>query len=101
MNGKLGSLQQRREQLLAKAALQRIALARDITPWRGPLALADQGLNALRYVKRHPVLAIGGMGLLTVFRATRSLRWLQRGYVVWRFVHGMRDRLAGVGKQRT
>lgn len=93
-------LANRREQLLAKAAMQRIALARDLAPWRVPLALADQGLSSLRYLRHHPSLLVGGIGLLTVVRARRPLKWLERGWLLWQVIHRLHVGLSGGGLKR-
>jgi len=69
MTGTMPRPSERRQRLIAQAAAQRTALARDIVPWRIPLALADQGLAALRYLKRHPVVwLIGGVVMFSVLR---------------------------------
>ncbi|MGZ8262289.1 MAG: YqjK family protein, partial [Methylotenera sp.] len=54
MNKKLTRLSERRQQLVAQAAAQRTVLAQNIGPLRSPLALADKGLAAVRYVKQRP-----------------------------------------------
>jgi len=84
-------LAERRQHLLAQVALQRIALAQGIEPWRMPLAVADQGLNALRYVRRHPVLLVGGLGLLAALWPGRTWTWLRRGWGAWWVMHRLRD----------
>lgn len=83
-------LAERRERLLAQAALQRVALAQDIEPWRTPLALADRGLDALRYIKRHPALLVGGFALIAVLRPGRAWTWLRRGWLTWQAIHRLR-----------
>ncbi len=64
MKQTLIQLAERREHLIARVAAQRVALADVIEPWRAPLALADQGLFALRFLKRHPVWIVGSVVLL-------------------------------------
>lgn len=84
------SLMIRRQRLLDQVAAQRATLAQSIEPWRVPLAVADQGLSALRYVKRHPVLLTGGIALLAVFRPRHGWLWLQRGLLAWQAVRKLR-----------
>jgi len=84
------SLVDRRKRLLAQAAAQRTALAQSIEPWRPTLAVVDQGLTALRYVKRHPLLLAGGIALIAVVRPGRSWSWLQRGMLAWQAVRKFR-----------
>lgn len=90
MKNNIPPLAERRERLLAQAAQQRATLAHDVEPWRIPLALADQGLNALRYIKRHPVLLIGGVAVLAMLRPDRGWRWLRRGWLTWQVVNRLR-----------
>jgi len=79
-----------RERLIARAALQRTALARGIDTWRAPLALADQGLAALRFIRAHPTWMIGGLILLARLRSGRGGKWLQHGWLTWQIVQALR-----------
>ena len=84
MNRKRNRLVERRERLVAQAAAQRLALARDMDRWRTPLALADQGVAAVRYIRLHPQWLIGPILLLAVVRPRRVGRWLGSSWVSWR-----------------
>ena len=90
MNDKLIRLAQRREHLIAQAAAQRMMVAQNIEPWRVPLALADQGLTALRFIKSHPAWIVSGGVLLTALRPGLAWKWLRRGWVTWQIVHKLR-----------
>ena len=92
MSKKLIRLAERREHLVAQAAAQRLALAQNIEPWRIPLARADQGLAALRYIKSHPVWIAGGVFLLAALRPGRAGKWLGRGWAAWQIIRKLRDR---------
>lgn len=92
MNKKLIRLAERRERLVAQAAAQRMVLAQNIEPWRMPLARADQGLAALRYIKHHPAWIVGGGVLLVALRPGRVWKWLRRGWVAWQMLHKLRGR---------
>ncbi|MDP2787302.1 MAG: YqjK family protein [Pseudomonadota bacterium] len=92
MNEKLARLAEQRERLVALAATQRTALAQNIELWRIPLARVDQGLAALRVIKRNPALIVGGVVLLVVLRPLRITKWVQRGWVAWQMVRGLRRR---------
>lgn len=83
MNKKLAILAEHRQQLVAQAAAQRAALVANVAPWHEPLALADKGLNVIRYVKNHPVLMIGAVVLFTVLRRYPGGKWLQRGWAIY------------------
>lgn len=90
MNQKLAQLAERRSQLVARAAAQRTALAHNLEPWRTRLALADRGIAALRYVRRHPALMVGAALLLAALRQRRVGKLLQRGWVVWQIGRRLR-----------
>ena len=92
MNEKLIRLAERRERLVAQAAVQRMTLAQNIEPWRVPLARVDQGLAALRYIKSHPAWIVGGGVLLAALRLGRGGKWLRRGWVAWQMMHKLRGR---------
>lgn len=92
MRHKLQRLAERRAQLVAQAAAQREALAQGIEPWRTPLALADQGLAAVRYLKRHPSWLIGAGVLLATMRPGIFGTWLRRGLLAWQVMHKLLGR---------
>jgi hypothetical protein len=90
MNKTLTRLAERRNQLVTQAAAQRAVLAHDLEPWRTRLALADQGIAVIRYVKRHPALLVGAALLIAALRPRHFGTWLQRGWVVWQFGRRLR-----------
>ncbi len=72
MSDKLHSLAERREYLVTEVAAQRLLLSQNFETWRAPLALADRGLAAVRYIKSHPIWVTGAsIGLFTVVRPSR------------------------------
>ncbi len=89
MNRKLTRLAERRERLVAQAAAQRAALARDLEPWRARLALVDRGIAALRYVRRHPALAVGAAFIIAVWLPKGTGKWAGRAWAAWQFWRGM------------
>ncbi len=94
MNKKLALLIERRQQLILQAAEQRIVLAQDIQPLRSSIALADIAIVAVRYVKRHPILMLGGASLLGMLKPTRWGKWLHRGWIVLEITHKLRGWLS-------
>jgi len=90
MNKELILVVARRERLVAQAAAQRRTLAQDIEPWRTPLSLADHGLTALRYARRHPQWLIGGIVLLALLQPRHVGKWMGRGWVSWQVMHRLR-----------
>ena len=97
MNGKLARIAERRQRLVALAAAQRVVLAQDLEPWRVRLGRVDRGIAAFQYVRRHPVLMLGGRFLFAMFRTRRAGKWLQRGWLVWQI--GRRLRAGGLAKR--
>lgn len=90
MNRKQTRLADRRESLIAQAAMQRSTLWRNMESLRAPLAQADRGLAALRYVRQHPVWLVGGIAALAVLRRFRTGKWLTRGVLAWQMVRKLR-----------
>ena len=83
-------LVKRRENLIAQAAAQRLAIAENIEPWRIPVARIDQGLRLFQTIKRNPVWLVGGAVLFTTLRPVRVIKWLQLSWVAWRVAHRLR-----------
>ena len=81
MNAKLIELAKRRTTLVARAATQRAELSQVLAPWRGPLAVVDQGWVAVRYMRRHAALLVGVAAFVAPFRPWRVARWLRRGWL--------------------
>lgn len=96
MNAKLTELANRRAALVTRAAAQRAALSQAYAPWRGPLAIVDQGLVAVRYIRSHPVLLVGVVALVVALRPKRVAQWLERGWVAWGAVLAVRRGLSGL-----
>jgi hypothetical protein len=87
MNEKLFELMQDRGELLARIAAQREQLAEIGQHWRAPLALADQGVAVVRFLRCHPLLVAGVVALFVIRR--RGMAGLVRG--VWRVWKGYRS----------
>lgn len=96
MNAKLTELAQRRAALVARAAAQRAVLAQAYAPWRGPLAIVDQGRVAVRYIKRHPALLLGVVAVVAALRPRRVAQLLERGWVAWGAVLAVKRGLSGL-----
>ena len=84
MNAKLIELAERRTTLVARVATQRVELSKTLAPWRGSLAVVDEGLVAVRYIRSHAALLVGVVAFVASLRPLRLARWLRRGWVVWR-----------------
>jgi hypothetical protein len=93
MNEKLLSLARRRESLVLEAEKQRMQLVQVVDIWRAPLALADKGLAAISYIKKHPVWMVGGGALLMkVIRPSRIGKWFSRGLFAWQIMRKLQTK---------
>lgn len=86
MNSQMFELMQRRGELLANIAAQREQLTEVGAHWRAPLAIADQGVAAARFLRCHPLLVAGVTAFIVTRR--RGVAGLIRG--VWRVWKGYR-----------
>lgn len=96
MNRKLIRLAERRATLVAKSEHQRQEVARAMDAWRGPLALADKGVEMVRRLQeRRPMLLAVIVLVAAIWRPKSVLGWLRRGWGVWRMTLAVRRRLSG------
>ncbi|HWU36531.1 MAG TPA: YqjK-like family protein [Candidatus Acidoferrum sp.] len=86
MNTKLIELAERRAILVDRARAQRDEISGALASWRSPLGKIDQGIAAMGFVKRYPVVLAGIVTLLVVFRPVRLMKWLPPGWLMWRAV---------------
>lgn len=94
MNARLTELAERRATLVARAATQRAELSQAAAPWRGPLAVVDRGLAAVRYLGSHPALLVGVVAFVAALRPMRAAKWLRRGWLAWRMALAVKRRLS-------
>lgn len=83
MNERLLDIRVRRARLQSKIEAQRNAVGIITERWEKPLAVADAGLTALRFVKSHPVL-IAGVGAAAIFRFRGTAGLAATGWRLWR-----------------
>lgn len=92
---RLAELSRRRADLVARSAAQRAELGELCHVWRVPLAIVDRGVTVWHFFRVHPAL-LAGLGVaFAVARPRRAVKWLGRGWALWRFFRGM---AAGQGK---
>lgn len=97
MNKRMYALRQRRGELLSRIEMQRGQVAAFGTRLEKPLALADQGMAALRALQRHPLLA-GGIVALVVLRRRGLTGLVRQSWMLWkgyRYFVAARQRLIG------
>lgn len=95
VNSRLIHLAERRALLAAKAESQRQELARAFVPWQGPLRLADQGADAIRFVGRHKIVVVAALGIVIALRPKLAFGWMRKGLLVWRIARTVRRHLHG------
>lgn len=83
MNDNLKNRALKRQHLIAEAALQRVQLSQQADVLRKPLALADNGLSIVRYIKHHPLLLASGATILTIANKSKMAKWVRRGWLTW------------------
>jgi hypothetical protein len=57
MNKKMAEVMRYRSELLTRIAAQREQMTEIGSEWQAPLALAEHGVAAIRFLRRHPLLA--------------------------------------------
>ena len=80
MKQRLAVLACRRRELLEKIEAQRREVADISRQWKRPLALADTGLNAVRFINRHPVLWASAMAAFMALRRKGVVGLVQDGW---------------------
>lgn len=96
MNEQMLAVMQRRGELLAKIAAQRGQVAQIGARWQAPLALADQGLAVVRFLRSHPAL-VAGVVALFVIRRRGVVGLVKGGWRVWkgyRFLTTLSEKLS-------
>lgn len=83
MNKQMLELMQRRGELLERIASQRGQAAEIGRRWQAPLALADQGLAAVRFLSAHPAV-VAGVTALIVIRRRGVVGLVKGGWRVWK-----------------
>jgi len=82
--GRLIELAQRKQSLLSRAETERGMLASGFDALRQPLAIADKGVATVAYLKAHPLILLAGVVVVMLARPRGAMRWLSRGFVVWK-----------------
>jgi YqjK-like protein len=80
MNKQLVELACRRRLLLEKIRTQRMEVVEISMHWQKPLALADAGIKAVHFIRRHPALMTGCLALLMALRRGDFAGLKQQGW---------------------
>lgn len=81
---RLEEIARRREQLRARAAAQRAAIAGTLHEWRKPLGVADRVLRVVSFLRVHPLLFAAAVAALVAFPRGTLVSLVGRGIAVWR-----------------
>lgn len=87
MNSQLSAVMQRRGELLARIASQRVQMSEVGARLHAPLAWADRGVAAVRFMQSNRVLVVGVIAAVVMRR--RGAAGLAR--VAWRVWKGYRS----------
>lgn len=68
MNKRLAEIASNRQRLLEQIESQRGEMAAIAQRWEKPLALADAGVEMLRFLRAHPIWVAGGLAVLLAAR---------------------------------
>jgi hypothetical protein len=101
---RLADIARRREQLIARAAVERAAAAASFRGLKAPLGIVDRVVGAAYFVRAHPLLVGTGVAVIvaTLSGKLRMLPALGRGLAAWRLwrtVSGLSGWL--IDRQRT
>lgn len=83
MNKQMLAVMQRRGELLARIAMQREQVAETAMRWQAPLAFADKGLAAVRFLCSNPLLVAAVVAILAI-RRRGVAGMLASGWRIWR-----------------
>lgn len=83
MNKQMREVMQRRGELLARITSQREQLADMGDRWQAPLALADKGLAAARFLRANPLVVASVVALLLV-RRRGVIGLVKVGWRMWK-----------------
>ena len=84
MKQRLAELAVRRLRLLEEIEAQRMEVAEISVDFQKPLALADTGLKAVRFIRNHPALVSGSFAALLSIRGMGMAGLAKKG---WRFMY--------------
>ena len=83
MNQRIDKLAARRAGLSYLAAQQRADLKTAIAPLQTTLSYAEQGVRALHFVSRHPVLVAGVLAITVYIMPKSWISVLKKGLLPW------------------
>lgn len=86
---RLAEFSRQRTELIVRSAEQRATLEEHFHTWRLPIAIVDKGIAAWRFARARPSLLVGFGVAFAVARPRRAIKWLRRGWTLWRYYRSM------------
>ena len=93
MKEKAVALMNRRNELIAKIAVEQIALAQQGTTLRPTALMIDKVSGSIRYLKRHSGIWLLPAAILTLWRPKRLWTFAVSALGLWRLVQRARMRI--------
>jgi hypothetical protein len=90
---KISALVRRRDDLVARIAIERAVIARDGAALQRLSRIVDKVRDGLRYLKRHPEALLLPAVIAVVARPWRLLTWAISGVGLWRMAWVWRRRV--------
>lgn len=101
MNHRLDDLLLQRGRLIERIASQREALRHDFVPVATALGKVDSAVagvhSLIDTIRRHAVLTSVVVGTLLIFKGKAVLRWVGRGFSLWKTWQMVQGALLGAG----
>ena len=82
MSDQRTALAQQKGVILQRIADQRTQLHKLSATWQPPLSLIEQGINAIRTLRRHPALTAGAISFILI-RRKRVWETIRTGIKLW------------------
>ena len=83
-SGQPFDIMRERERLLLRCDAQRLEIASTVDRLQGPLRIIDRTIDGVNFLRSHPVAVGLAVAVMTVMRPRGALRWLRRGFFLWR-----------------
>ncbi len=90
MSSRLLAIQQRRANLVARAAAQRQDVREQFAAWSGPISVVDRIVAVFQRLYALPLMIPAGAALMLWLRRRRKWLWAGRLWSVWQLVSSLR-----------
>ena len=86
----LEDIVRRKDRLILRCAQQRQEIAASVADLRQPIAVADRILEAMAYLRAHPLLLGVGVAVAVALRPRTLSRFALRAFSLWRTARAIR-----------